>query len=50
MRGTANALRERLRTPGAHLKPVPGGYELRLTSDGRGRAVDGLSEADLRSV
>ncbi|BEV09936.1 hypothetical protein ATDW_04320 [Asticcacaulis sp. DW145] len=50
MRGTANALRERMRTPGAHLKPVPGGYELRLTSDGRGPAVDGLSEADLRSV
>lgn len=50
MRGTASALRERLRAPGAHLKPVSGGYELRLTSDGRRRAVDRLSEADLRAV
>lgn len=50
MRGTPEALRERLKAPGVHLKPVAGGYELRLTADGRRRAVDRLSAADLRAV
>lgn len=50
MRGAPEAVREKLGQAGAHLKPVPGGYELRLNADGRRRAVDRLSEADLQAV
>lgn len=50
MRGTPEGVREKLGQAGAHLKPVAGGYELRLSADGRRRAVDRLNEADLQAV
>jgi|GEM_PF-3343567 len=50
MQRSAEAVSRLLTRPGAHLKPVADGYELRLGRDGRRRPADHLSEADLTAV
>lgn len=50
MQRSAEAVSRLLTRPGAHLKPVADGYELRLGRDGRRRPADYLSEADLTAV
>jgi len=50
MRGGAQGVCRLLERSGAHLRPVPDGYELRLGHDGRRRPAAHLSEADLLAV